>query len=229
MKIDRASHPHPHPHPHSRLDDETLDRITPYGVIRSYGAGEVIHHRGDPPINLGIILSGGVALSATDRRGVRLIAVILLRGEIYGAYPLQSGRQRSHDAYASANTQVLTFNRKSFGDLLDVDRDFRDRFIILQLEATDRAIQMLDDERRLPLLVRLAKLLLRHSRNPSCAVELTQSELAQLLAVSRYALGRDMGKLAQEGLVKTSYGRTEVVSRERLRKWVVSRAEMVPT
>jgi CRP-like cAMP-binding protein len=224
MKTNRSAFPH------SLLDSETLNRIMPYGVMKSYRAEETIHHRGDPANHLGIVMSGGVALSTIGKRGKRLITVILLRGEIYGAYPLQTGRPRTQDAHASGDTKVLTFNRKAFSTLLDADREFRDRFIILLSDVLERAVQPLDDQRRLPLSVRLAKLLLRHSRNnPQRIVELTQSEMAQLLAVSRYALGNDIGKLAREGLVKTGYGRIEVVSREALRKWVGSRVEIAPT
>jgi CRP/FNR family transcriptional regulator, cyclic AMP receptor protein len=213
---------------HSHLDSETLDRITPFGVIKSYRAEEAIHHRGDPAETVGVVLSGGVALSTIGKRGKRLISVILLRGELYGAYPLQTGRPRTLDAHATSDTQVLTFNRAAFSKLLDEDREFRERFIILLSDAIERITQALDDQRRLPLSVRLAKILLRHSRNPQRVVELTQSELAQLLAVSRYALGNDMGKLAKLGLVKTGYGRIEVVSREALRAWVSKRIELAP-
>jgi CRP-like cAMP-binding protein len=223
MKTDRSSFPH------SQLDSETLERITPYGVTRLYRAQETIHHRGDPANDLGIVLSGGVALSTIGRQGKRLISVILLRGELYGAYPLQAGRPRTADAHATMDTRVLAFNRKAFSNLLEVDRAFRERFIILLSDAVERATQALDDQRRLPLCLRLAKLLLRHSRNPQRVVELTQSELAQLLAASRYAVGKDMGKLAKEGLVRTGYGSIEVVSREDLRKWVVKRIEVLPT
>lgn len=208
------------------MDAETLTRIRPFGVVKHYRPGQLIHNRGDPATHIGIVLEGGVVLSTIGRKGRRLITAILLRGELYGAYPMQAGRPRTLDAEASGETQVLAFSRSAFRQLLDADADFRDRFIMTISEALERAVLQLDDQRRLPVVVRLAKQLLRHSRNPEQVVAATQSDLAQMLAVSRNAVGMSISELSDLGFVEQGYGRIRLPNRDKLRRWVEDRAEL---
>lgn len=97
--------------------------------------------------------------------------------------------------------------------------------LALRLHQT---LELLDDERRLPLAARFAKLLLRWPVGPDnhAAIVATQQQLADELAVSRVALSGALRQLVSEDLVETGYKRIRLPARNRLEQWVAMHSQL---
>lgn len=210
-----------------RLPDDLFRRIEPLGHMTHYADEEVIHQRGDRSLEIGIVSSGSVVLSNVGRNGKRITTAVLNRGETYGVFAVYTGGLRTHDATARGETEVLVFKRAAFRRMIHNDPDLSDFLIVYLSDRLERVIQLLDDERRLPLQVRLGKLLLRYSSGDAGAARVTQSDLAEQLAVSRNALGAALKELAKEGLAIPDYRFILLPSRPALRAWVDAQAELI--
>ncbi|MEZ5938898.1 MAG: Crp/Fnr family transcriptional regulator [Hyphomonadaceae bacterium] len=210
------------------LSEKTLARLERSGNIRTFRDGETIHLRGDPGDSIGVVLSGAVALSNTGSRGKRFIYGVLPRGRFYGVYALMTRSGRTYDASASGDTAVAMVGLNKFHLLLNEDAGFREEVVLTLAGQIEYLGRTLDDERRLSLKARIGQLLVRACSRETGEVDLTQTQIAQHLAVSRNAAGMALGELAQQGFVELGYGQILVLSREALKHWILSQAELAP-
>jgi len=206
--------------PHSRLPEPVHARIIRRGERAAYRDGELIHQRGDTDIALSLIREGTIRLSNVGVNGRRITSALLGRGEAYGVFQLFSGEPYSHDAHAVGPAEVTVFRDAQFRAALDAEPELRDFMIAFLSHRLVRAMELLEDERRLTLPVRLAKRLLVRSSKSGPTIAVTQTDLAQELGVSRYALGRALANLAEQGLIETAHSRIVIPERGRLSAWV---------
>jgi CRP-like cAMP-binding protein len=212
--------------PYRRLPEAVHARLMRRGRKAAYSDGELIHERGDTEIVLSLVCNGAVRLSNVGLSGKRIAAALLTRGEVYGVFQLFSGEPYSHDAHAVGETQIIMFSDAAFRAALDAEPDLRDFMIAFLSHRLVRAMELLEDERRLTLPVRLAKRLLAKGGKDGTTIAITQADLAQELGVSRYALGTALADLSRSGLLLTSYGRIVVPKRSRLSAWVRQRSDI---
>jgi len=90
-------------------------------------------------------------------------------------------------------------------------RDLSNRFLV--------ALDFLREQREDPLILRLAKRLLSIVKNES-NVELTQAEIAEIMAVTRISISKSLKTLEDLGLVKRSQRALITVDVEGLENWV---------
>lgn len=124
-------------------------------------------------------------MSNVGRDGRRITTATLKSGEAFGALSLFAGYPRSHDCHAVGGTRLLVLSRRRFEGLMDRSPMLRNRVIAYLAGRLMRALDTLEDERRLPLRVRLGKRLIERAM-PTGKVEATQTALAQELGVSRH-------------------------------------------
>lgn len=201
------------------LPAELKPRIRSVSQILKHAPGGMIHQRGDTTISLSLIQVGNVRMSQLDASGERITTTILSAGDTFGMYPLLSKRARSHDAHAVSEVELMVLSKARFDQLLAEEAAFRDYVIGHLSDRLGRALEALDDERRLPLIERLGKLLLQRSAEHD-PIQTTQSALAQELGVSRYGLGLAIKALAKKGLVSVAYRQLSVPDHGQLQGWL---------
>lgn len=212
--------------PFGDLPQRLRERLIGFANPVAYSDEEFIHARGDTEPSMSFVQSGGVRLSNVGLDGKRITTTTLSAGEAYGIFTLFNDRPRSHDAHAVGPTRVLVLKREPFRRLLDEEPDLRD-FVIAHLsDRLIRALEALEDERRLPLVDRLAKLLARRVKAIDGTIDVTQADLAQELGVSRNALGTSIAELQGLGLVATSYRRIQVPDQSALSAWIMRRQQI---
>lgn len=186
--------------------------------------GRLIHGRGDPGTSFSIVETGAVRFSRTDLDGATIALATIGPGEAFGEISLFAGLPRAFDAYAAEPTVLRVIAASSLDRLFDSHPDLRThvlRHITRQLVAVT---DLLDDERRLPLNVRLAKQLAARAQRGMTTIDVTQVELAEDLAVSRVAVNHAIRSLARQGLVVTGYGRLRIPDLIALDRWVAARS-----
>ncbi len=209
-----------HNTPHDRLPEGIRKRIARLGRMAVYHDGDLIHERGDEAFQLSLIMKGAVRLSNVGLSGKRITSATLKRGEVYGVFQLFTGEPRTHDAHAVGETSVVVLGDAVCRTALDTESEFRDFLIGFHAHRLARAMELLEDERRLTLPARLAKRLLVRCRREDVEDHVTQAELAQELGVSRYAVGLALARLGDLGLIETGYQRVAIPRRDRLIAWV---------
>jgi CRP-like cAMP-binding protein len=185
--------------------------------MRDCKAGVLIHQSGQDSGSMSIIRSGTVRMSNLGIDGAQVTIADLGPGESFGLMPLLSGRSRTHDAHAITDVRLLELNRPSLKRLMDEAPDLRDWVISQLADRLMRALEAVEDERRLPLKNRLAKLILQKAQG-SKSVRTTQSALADELGASRYGVGLGLKELADNGLVQTAYGAVLILDSFRLQR-----------
>ena len=192
--------------------------------------GQRIHSRGDRKPSLSIIESGTVRFSNLGRDGERITTATLLAGEAFGEFTLFTDMPRMHDADAAEDTIIAVIPQRRFETLLSTEPNLRKFIISFLAQRLLFSLELLEDERRLPLAMKLAKLLVRLTAHSTRlhTIATTQVELAEELGVSRVAMGTALKKLKSNGHVKVGYGQIEIVERELLERWIQSESQLLP-
>ena len=204
------------------LPENLRNALLSKAKLHCYADGEQIHRRGDRDQALSVIESGRIRFSNVGKDGKRVSLITLGVGESFGEFTLFANSPRMFDMHARGETKVQVVERKPFETLLEAKPELAKFVINMLARRLLIALEVLDDERRLPLVTRLAKALLRRPRAGADEIEIvvTQKDLADELTVSRVALGTALGKLRALGLLETSYGRISITNLEALQKWV---------
>ena len=100
-----------------------LDAVAAQVVVRRFGRGEAILHRGDQSPGMFIIASGKVRISLVSEDGKEVTLGILGDGEVMGEMSLFDGGERSADATAQEDCVMLAIERSQFHRLLRLNSD----------------------------------------------------------------------------------------------------------
>ena len=199
-------------------------------TAKRYRDGVVMHRRGDRGRALSVVRSGAVRMSNIGRDGREVTLGTLAPGESFGEFTLFADLPRQFDFTARGDTVIDTISQARFDALLASSPALSEHVIRHLAQRLHQALELLDDERRLALPVRLAKRLWQWStlmEKPG-VVDATQQELADELAVSRVALSTAIRHLVSEDLISTGYGRIVVPDIDRLEGWVRTQSQLAP-
>ena len=199
-------------------------------VVRTYRDGAVIHRRGDRSRALSIVRSGAVRMSNIGRDGREVTLATLAPGESFGEFTVFADLPRQFDLTARGETVIESINHRRFQVLLRSSPALSQHVIRHLALRLHQALELLDDERRLPLPARLAKRLWQWSllADEQGDIVATQQELADELAVSRVALSAAIHQLVAAGLISTGYGRICITDPEQLEAWVEKQSQLAP-
>lgn len=194
-----------------------------------YSDGQLIHSRGDQKHSMCVILSGSVRFSNVGLDGKHVTLGTLTAGDTFGGFTVFTDAPRMFDMHARGETVLNVIERERLDELLLTEPGLSKYIIQMLAQRLLLVLEILDDERRLPLAVRLAKTLLRTpvAGADDAGIAATQKELAAELAVSRVSMAAALKKLREQGLVETSYGRIRIPSRGQLRRWVDEQSQLV--
>lgn len=132
---------------------------------------------------------------------------MLAQGDAFGHIPLLTGEPRTHDATAIGNVRLLNLTLKQFREVLLRRPDIRDHVLAHLAEALARALDTLDETQRFSVAERVARFLLRQTRETAHeqTVYLRQDDIAAELSVTREAVAIALRKFRREGLIETGY------------------------
>jgi len=191
-------------------------------VRRQYANGQLIHGRGDRKAGLSIVISGAVRICNAGSDGSQVTTAVLGPGQCFGEFTLLSDLPRTHDAIATGATTIDQIGKPAFETLSAAEPDLLRLLAGATANRLHRVLELLDDIRRLPLPVLLAKTLLV-AADRDATVSCSQAELADALGVSRVTIGQALAGFEEDALLARRYGRIELTNVEELARWVAER------
>lgn len=189
-----------------------VDALAEVLEIRRLNAGEQLHAAGSRPHGLVVVQSGQIALYRRAGRH-RAIVRILRPGDIDGDQQVLLGHPAAYHARADEDSVVLHIDPDGVSRLLA-------RPVVVRRLLTSAAMRLAESDSRILGLLggdtrqKVARLLLDEAADASVA--LPQTALADLLGVSRSALGRALSGLEADGLIRTRYGAVDIVDADGL-------------
>ncbi len=182
---------------------------------RTLRGGELLCGRGDPGDRLFVVLEGRLRVSVVTAEGRELSMRIAGPGEMVGEIAVFDGGARSTDMTAIGPTRVGALPAEAlFAALAEHPAIARNALRLVCRRLRDTTEQ-LESIALYPIEQRLARLLLvalrdapaTPGRREPVALNLTQTEIAQLLGASRPKVNGALAKLEQAGALRRTADR----------------------
>jgi len=191
-----------------------LDELLAYSRVARARAGETIFLKESPGSGMMAILEGEVRISVTGSDGRQITLTTMTDGDIFGEIALLDGGERTADATAVADSELLAIDRRSFLPFLERHPQVALKLLAALCSKLRRTTEQVEDLALLDLPRRLAKRLLSlagvNAQTRSGAIgiapTLTQGELASMLGTSRESINRQLSLWQRTGLVRVAQG-----------------------
>lgn len=197
------------------LDPQIIDLLAGMARNHDYQAGEMVFREGEPGGFLIGIISGNVDIRTASKDGQSLNLNRIGPGEIIGEIAFLDGGPRTASGEASEPTRCFAIPRAPFIRLMDERNQLAQQLLVLVCERVRWTTDTVTDFAFLTPQARLGRRLL-HLAAEDREVQISQSELARYLGVSRQLVNGFLREWAKEGLVSLSRGRIRLHSPEQL-------------
>lgn len=200
-------------------------KLTARATRIRYRDGQLIHNRGDNSEIVSVIVSGAAKAGIFGQDGSYTMTSILGPGQTFGEFTALVGLPRSLDMVAYGDTEILKLPGPVFQRLCDEEPEVSKALLSSSLIRTYALLEMMDAMRRLPLLERVAKLVLLLIETSQVGYQLnySQADLAFTLGISRVSLSKALRQLAAQDLINVGYRTITVKDKDRLNDWLERR------
>lgn len=211
------------------MNDTLLALCAQHGDRKTFSQGQLIHQRGDARPGLNIVQTGQVKVGNYGLDGQYQLTSYLQRGDSFGEVTLLVEQPRTHHSEAHTDVVLTHLNRQAFNWMNANVPEFNTYLLTSLAIKLNMALEMMDDHRRLPTHVRLAKILYKQCTQPTLnTIKIRQSDCAELLAVTLLSSHKALSKLTMLNLVSTSYGAILVHDKLQLEQWLNDHLSLLP-
>ncbi len=209
------------------LGNSIIDRLAPRVITTRVKKGAAIFHKGDIGSKLYAVRAGAVRISAPSEQGKDAIFNLVVPGELFGEIAFLDGGQRSADAVAIDNCELMVIERRDFIPLLRDDPEVAIRLINILCARLRRTSEQVEDIVFLGLPTRLAKVLLHlyqpsSTASPSTKIHVTQREISQMIGVSRESANKQLQDWQRRKWLKLERGGIVIFNPNALRDLVTN-------
>lgn len=207
------------------LDETLLGRLARLSQTRRLAKGSLLFHQGEEGDALYGVAEGLIRIWVSGDGGKELTLQLLEPGDVFGEIALLDGLPRSASAEAVDDSLLVMVKRDAFLPLLEAESGLARHVIELICERLRDSTSRASDFAFLGLPTRLARKLLQlaiaHGHDEPdgairIALKLSQSELAQMLGVTREAVNKQLKAWTQDGLALHERGQIIIRDRKRL-------------
>jgi CRP/FNR family transcriptional regulator, cyclic AMP receptor protein len=204
----------------SSLDENARSKIVVHAISRSFVAGDSICRLGDPGDSLMAVVVGTVRISRPTVRGKEIILADLGPGELFGEIALLDGRQRSADAKALTNCELMVLARRDVLTFLEHSPSACMKLMEILCARIRRSDERMADIAFFNLPVRLAKILLSYppKGGGTMKLSLSQSELAEMAGGTREKVNRCLRDWQRQGILELKNRWTIILKPQALRE-----------
>lgn len=203
-----------------------MDRIAALSHRRSLIKDELIFQQGDAGDTLYAVISGQVRISVSAEDGKEIFLNIMEPGDAFGEIALIDGEPRTATATAITDVGLITIERKRFMNLMEQEPKLAIHLLHVFCERLRWTSGLVEDAAFLDVPSRLAKRLLklceRHGNltDRGIQVDISQSELAQFLNVSRQKVNKYLQEWRKAGAIELARGKIVVCNSEEVKRLV---------
>jgi CRP/FNR family transcriptional regulator, cyclic AMP receptor protein len=203
-----------------------LDELLAYARVERFRAHATVLLKGAPGTGMMAVLKGEIRISAPGADGREVVFNTLGPGDIFGEVALLDGGERSADATAVADTEVLVIERRDFLPFLERHPPVATKLLVALCAKLRRTTEQVEDLALLDLPARLAKKLLSlagaqgraTSQGLRIDTKLSQGDLAKQLATSRETVNKQLARWQREGVLRLDDGAITVLDSEALQR-----------
>src|ERR1051326_4026684 len=145
----------------SRLGESEIEAMLAHAHVVRHAHGDLIFAKGDPGSSMMAVLKGRVMISTASPDGRQIVLSVFREGEVFGEIALLDGKERTADATAMTDCELLVVPRRSLLAALERHPDLCLEFLVVLCERIRRTNEQVEDFAFLALETRLAKTLLR--------------------------------------------------------------------
>jgi CRP/FNR family transcriptional regulator, cyclic AMP receptor protein len=202
-----------------------LARLSALSVTKQLPRRETLFNRGDEGDALYAVVEGLVRIWVGSDSGKELTFSMMEPGDVFGEIALLDGLPRTANATAQEASLLLVMQRSAFLSVLENEPSLARHIIELLCERMRLKTDLVSDLAFADLPVRLARklgdLVMAHGEIEGNAARLgkrfSQTELAQMLGVSREAINKQLSAWSHKGLVSTEDGGLTILDLNTLR------------
>ncbi|HEY1382427.1 MAG TPA: Crp/Fnr family transcriptional regulator [Dongiaceae bacterium] len=202
-----------------------LEQLSALSVTKHLERRETLLSRGDEGDALYVVVEGLVRIWVGSESGKELTFSMMEPGDVFGEIALLDGLPRTANATAQEATLLLVIQRSAFLSVLEGEPTLARHIIELLCERMRLKTDLLSDFAFADLPVRLARklddLVTAHGEIDGNVARLgrrfSQTELAQMLGVSREAINKQLAAWSHKGIVSTEEGGLTVLNLSGLR------------
>ena len=204
------------------LPAEELDELLRYARVQKYAKGEVILRKWSPGSSMMAVISGRVKISSLSFDGKEIVLNILKAGETFGEIALLDGADRTADASAMEDTEVVVLERRDFMPILERHPRTCIRLLVILCGRVRHTRELIEDAVFLNIETRLAKRLIhlaeRHGEERPEGIlvplKLSQREIAALIGVTRESVHKQLNAWRDKNWIKMERGSITITDRE---------------
>jgi CRP/FNR family cyclic AMP-dependent transcriptional regulator len=197
-----------------KLSSSEIDALLTYSRVERYRAGQEIYAKGSPGQSMLAVLRGTAKMSSVSPEGKEIVLNIMNPGEIFGEIALLDGEERSADAIATTDCELLVLNRRDFMPLLENHADICLMLLRILCQRLRRTSEQVEDVLFRHVEARIAKALLQlsgHSGRPdvhgsALELHLSQSELGNIVGSTRESVNKQLQVWHRAGLIDLAKG-----------------------
>ena len=207
----------------SDLAPEALDQLCRYAQPTSLKRGATLFAKGDPGNSLYAVISGTVKISVSSPDGRNAILNLIGAGEVFGEISVLDGRERSTDAIANTNCEILVIDRRDFLPFVHSQPALAMKFIELLCArlrwTSDQVEQIILQD----LPGRLASALLgltekRKLESGNRTIAITQQEISEMVGMTRESINKQLRAWAARDWLRLEHGAIVVLKSDLLRE-----------
>ena len=204
------------------LEPDALDQLCRYAKPTSLKRGATIFSKGDPGSSLYAVISGTVKISVSSPDGRNAILNLIGPGEIFGEVAVLDGGERTADATASTNCEILVIDRREFLPFVKQQPVLAMKFIELLCDRLRWTSDQVEQVILQDLPRRLARALLglteKRKLDPSSrTIAITQQEISEMVGMTRESINKQLRSWAARDWVRLEHGAIVLLNPEPLR------------
>lgn len=191
-----------------KLPQADLDALLLHARAEHYPAGRLIFAKGSPGRSMMAILQGSVRISTPSPAGPDILLTMLSAGEVFGEIALLDGADRTADAFAITDCELLVLDHRDFVPFLERRADLCLLFLRLLCQRLRHTDQQLQEAMfgRLDGRIAMALVRLAQSAPPAgakrAALRITQQELAGMVGAARESVNKQLHVWQKEGVLR---------------------------
>lgn len=198
----------------SQLAPDEMDEFLGLARSQSFAANQVIFQKQDPGDCLYAIVHGRVGITTESPGGKAIFLNMMRPGEVLGEIALLDGKERTANAVALEDSELLRIDRSAFMPFLERHPSLAIRLMGVLCRRLRWTSDIIEDTIFLDIPHRLAKRLVTLAEQYGKAtaeatridVKLSQESLGQMLGATRESINKGLKLLEHKGMIVSRGG-----------------------
>lgn len=198
----------------AKLGDTEIDAVLAHATVARHAEGDQIFAKGDPGNSMMAVLRGRVTITAPSQDGRQVVLTVMRDGDVFGEIALLDSKERTADATAATDCELLIVPRRSLFSLLERRPDLCIDLLVVLCERLRRTNEQVEDLAFLDLEARIAKILIRlaeengagQSGTTPVGVKISQRALGELAGGSRESVNKHLQEWKRSGFIEIEKG-----------------------